>query len=103
MYARKYARYVDATELMFRPKVGKGISLAITCHMPIALVRRYGGTTVQWYGKILTTYLNCFEVKFIYSVKATKVCEIFTLLLSYVVPIKSKVKIPKILRPSQNI
>ena len=32
-------------------------------------------------------------VKFIYSKKATKFCEIFTLLLSYVVPVKSKVKI----------
>ena len=35
-------------------------------------------------------------VKFIYSEKATKFCEIFTLLLSYVVPVKSKVKISKI-------
>ena len=32
-------------------------------------------------------------VKFIYSEKATNFCEIFTLLLSYVVPVKSKVKI----------
>ena len=32
-------------------------------------------------------------VKFIYSEKATKLCEIFTLLLSYVVPVKSEVKI----------
>ena len=32
-------------------------------------------------------------VKFIYSEKATKFCKIFTLLLSYVVPVKSKVKI----------
>ena len=32
-------------------------------------------------------------IKFIYSEKATKFCEIFTLLLSYVVPVKSKVKI----------
>ena len=32
-------------------------------------------------------------VKFICSEKATKFCEIFTLLLSYVVPVKSKVKI----------
>ena len=32
-------------------------------------------------------------VKFIYSEKATKFCEIFTLLLSSVVPVKSKVKI----------
>ena len=36
-----------------------------------------------------------FTLKFIYSEKATKFCEIFTLLLllSYVVPVKSKVKI----------
>ena len=34
-------------------------------------------------------------IKFIYSEKATKFCEIFTLLLSYVVPVKSKVKISK--------
>ena len=32
-------------------------------------------------------------LKFIYSEKATNFCEIFTLLLSYVVPVKSKVKI----------
>ena len=32
-------------------------------------------------------------IKFIYSEKATKFCEIFTLLLSYVLPVKSKVKI----------
>ena len=32
-------------------------------------------------------------VKFIYSEKATKFCEISTLLLSYVVPVKSKVNI----------
>ena len=33
------------------------------------------------------------KVKFIHSEKATKFCKIFTLLLSYVVPVKSKVKI----------
>ena len=32
-------------------------------------------------------------VKFIYSEKSTKFCEISTLLLSYVVPVKNKVKI----------
>ena len=32
-------------------------------------------------------------MKFIYSEKATKFCEIFTLPLSYVVPVKSKGKI----------
>ena len=31
--------------------------------------------------------------KFIYFEKAKKFCEIFTLLLSYVVPVKSKVKV----------
>ena len=36
---------------------------------------------------------NVIVVKFIYSEKASKCCEIFTLLLSYVVPVKSKVKI----------
>ena len=39
----------------------------------------------------------CTSVKFIYSEKAKKICEIFTLILSYVVPVKSKVKI------SQNV
>ena len=32
-------------------------------------------------------------VKFIFSEMATQFCQIFTLLLSYVVPVKSKVKI----------
>ena len=32
-------------------------------------------------------------LKFIYSEKATKFCEISTLFLSYVVPVKSKVEI----------
>ena len=34
-----------------------------------------------------------FDTNFIYSEKATKFCQVFTLLLSYVVPVKSKVKI----------
>ena len=33
------------------------------------------------------------QVKFIYSEKATNFCRIFPLLLSYIVPVKSKVKI----------
>ena len=33
------------------------------------------------------------KLKFIYSEKATKFCEISTLLLSYVVPVKSKQEI----------
>ena len=38
-------------------------------------------------------FYSVIEIKFIYSENATKFCEIFTLLLSYVVPVKSKVKI----------
>ena len=38
---------------------------------------------------------NCVQVKFIYSEKATKVCEISTVDLSYVVPVKSSVEISK--------
>ena len=37
--------------------------------------------------------MKLFLLKFIYSEKATKCFENFTLLLSYVVPVKSKVKI----------
>ena len=37
--------------------------------------------------------MNFLILKFIYSGKATKFFELFTLLLSYVVPVKSKVKI----------
>ena len=36
---------------------------------------------------------NANMTKFIYSEKATKFCEISTLLLSYVVPVKNKAKI----------
>ena len=38
-------------------------------------------------------YLGPNNLKFIYSEKATTFCEISTLLLSYVVPVKSKVEI----------
>ena len=45
--------------------------------------------------RLWSLYHNGFNslLKFIYSEKATKFCEISTLLLSYVVPVKSKVKI----------
>ena len=42
---------------------------------------------------ITVTKKNCDMVKIIYSEKATIFCEIFTLLLSCVVPVKSKMKI----------
>ena len=44
-------------------------------------------------GSQLGEFLFLEVLKFIYSEKATKFCEIFTLLLSYVLPVKSKVKI----------
>ena len=43
-------------------------------------------------GELFLYSCSC-VLKFIYSEKATTFCEIFTLLLSYVVPVKSKVKI----------
>ena len=63
-------------------------------HGYLALIGR-----LMWYFAKLVgeTCLLVILVKFIYSEKATKFCEIFTLLLSYVVPVKSKVKILKIL------
>ena len=39
------------------------------------------------------TNIPLVQLKFIYSEKATTFCEISTLLLSYVVPVKSKVEI----------
>ena len=54
--------------------------------------------------KTMNCLVSAHTLNFIYSEKATKFCEIFTLLLSYVVPVKSKVKISqKKLWPSQNI
>ena len=45
------------------------------------------------FGPRMTHNLHMLVLKFIYSEKATKFCEIFTLLLSYLVPVKSKVTI----------
>ena len=47
-----------------------------------------GISTYSVFGRCAERY-----VKFIYSEKATKVCEISTVLLSYVAPVKSKVEI----------
>ena len=46
-------------------------------------------SSIQIFGKLNSSGF----LKFMYSEKATKFCEIFTLLLSYVVPVESKVKI----------
>ena len=68
----------------------------------------YGCCTLKhgnWKGQLarIGCRAHIMHVKFIYSEKATKFCEIFTLLLSCVVPVKSNVKISKNFVPSQNI
>ena len=52
--------------------------------------------SINWVGKKKPTEytsLKHYSLKFIYSEKPTKFCKISTLLLSYVVPVKSKVEI----------
>ena len=57
----------------------------------------YPVETVTWkgteYSRLDAATELFHKVKFIYSEKATKFCEISTLLFSYVVPVKSKVEI----------
>ena len=68
---------------------------------------RYSSTVHYWISQVchyLFAVVDCVRIwaifkmryfiyiKFIYSEKAAKLCKIFTLLLSYVVPFKSKVK-----------
>ena len=54
---------------------------------------------MKYFSKLLNVIIAIFRdlsfkyVKFIYSEKATKFCEISTLLLSYEVPVKSKLEI----------
>ena len=48
-------------------------------------------------------WLLTYFFKLLYSEKATKFCEISTLLLSYVVSVKVRWRFPKILWPSHNI
>ena len=49
--------------------------------------------TLFWPGNVNSYQRDNIWRKFIYYEKATKFCEIFTLLLSYVFPVKSKVKV----------
>ena len=49
---------------------------------------------MTWFSRPIREDFQCsVKLKFIYSEKATKLCKISTLLLSYVVPVKSKVEI----------
>ena len=60
------------------------------------LIYRSKQTGACFLPRRITIEHNCLWslcLKFIYSEKATKFCEISTLLLSYVVPVKSKVEI----------
>ena len=53
----------------------------------------FGFSENKWWAAQYYSHKCRAEVKFIYSENATKFYEIFTVLLSYVVPVKSKVKI----------
>ena len=52
------------------------------------LVSKVGKNEISIHSILNTTTINALRLKFIYSEKVTKFCEIFTLLLSYVVPVK---------------
>ena len=67
--------------------------LALFCYEKLALL--YFDTNVfsEPWGTFLTTKVLFLKIKFIYSEKATKFCEIFTLLLTTVNTVKCKVKI----------
>ena len=68
-----------------------------SCTLPTICLTRSLEGKIQFsiWGKLHTKsgIQQSFLLKFIYSEKAAKFCEIFTLLLSHVVPVKSKVKI----------
>ena len=75
----------------FWTQAGSGhFELVIYGYFFINLFTAYNSGTVK---KFMNVYETPPFVKFIYSEKATKFCEIFPLLLSYVVPVKSKGKI----------
>ena len=57
--------------------------ISVLCEITIKLCIRH----------LFLNFLPKMMLKFVYSGKATKFCEISTLLLSYVVPVTSKVKI----------
>ena len=61
--------------------------------IPEALLKLHSNSNGVFFSEMVLTYCKKKKLKFIYSEKATKFCKIFTLLLSYVVPVKSKVKI----------
>ena len=78
---------------------GENLNFGVALHQHI-----YFKTVLKKTGThTLFIYFRYSFVKFIYSEKATKYCEIFTLLLSTVHTDKSKVKVRKIWWPSQRI
>ena len=91
---RKITINVTMYSLFLFLSVGFNISLSV--YLFISYI--WNWKTENTIFNAFVVYNRCFYylpdfVKFIYSEKATKFCGIFTLLLSYVVPVKSKVKI----------
>ena len=80
--------------LQMRRNITKDQSIYPFCYFPIDLkgwaIGNKSYNTYHFNGENGKWQLS---INFIYSEKATKFCEIFTLLLSYVVPVQSKVKI----------
>ena len=89
-------RYFSYCLIMSRLSIKKQIEINISSQVRIAIK-----VHMFWEGhknllnkNVKTNFCGLFsKLKFIYSEKATKFCEIFTLLLSYVVSVKSTVKI----------
>ena len=72
---------------------GKFYKFKFSCQSPLSYIHNVQQnylTFQAWTGKFFSVLL-----KFMYSENATKFCEIFISLLSYVVPVKSKVKISR--------
>ena len=84
-WLKQFCLVPSCTRLKGKEMKEKIIKMNKCLHMHI-LAKKYGSSSFTW---VIITML----VKFVYSEKATKVCEIFIVLLSYVVPVKSKVKI----------
>ena len=57
------------------------------------MLKSFPGACFTYKMGIFHDHIEVTILKFIYSKKPTKFCEISTLLLSYVVPVKSKVEI----------
>ena len=81
--------HVCIPHITYVPSFSYHLSYTSACSKTI-LSKKFGGLiTCQF----LALARQLFALKFVYSEKAIKFCQISTLLLSYVVPVKSKVEI----------